>query len=58
VIEHHYTINELRGLLHMSFERTRQLIKDELGVLRFANGRRTMYRIRESGVSTHPAALH
>jgi hypothetical protein len=50
VIEHHYTINELRGLLNMSFERTRQLVKDEPGVLRFGNGRRTMYRIPESVV--------
>jgi len=53
-IERHYTINELSELLSMSFERTRQLVKDEPGVLRFApqksggGTRRTMYRIPES----------
>jgi hypothetical protein len=56
VIEKHYTINDLSGLLSMSFERTRQLVKDEPGVLRFAPERsagkrsRTMYRIPESVV--------
>ena len=34
VIEKHYTINDLTGLLNMSFERARQLVKDEPGVLR------------------------
>ena len=59
MIERHYTINELSELLNMSFERTRQLVMDEPGVLRFApqdvrskgnRGRRTMYRIPESVV--------
>ena len=55
MIEKHFTINELSELLNMSFERTRQLVKDEPGVLRFATaeksakpGLRTMYRIPES----------
>ena len=69
MIEKHYTINELSQLLNMSFERTRQLVKDEPGVLRFAaegkrnrQGRRTMYRIPESVLqrilrrSANPAA--
>lgn len=69
MIEKHFTINELSELLNMSFERTRQLVKDEPGVLRFAPegkkarpGRRTMYRIPESVVqrilrrSANPAA--
>lgn len=68
-IEKYYTINELRAVLQMSFERVRLLVKDEPGVLRFAaqatNGkrrRRTMYRIPESVVqrilrrSANPAA--
>ena len=67
--EKHYTINEIAEMLSMSFERARQLVKDEPGVLRFApqgklgtRGRRTMYRIPESVVqrivrrSTNPAA--
>jgi hypothetical protein len=69
MIEKHYTINELSEQLHMSFERTRQLVKDEPGVLRFApqstnakHRTRTMYRIPESVVqrilrrSSNPAA--
>lgn len=69
MIEKHYTINEVSELLNMSFERTRQLVKDEPGVLRFsAEGqtnkprRRTMYRIPESVLqrilrrSANPAA--
>jgi hypothetical protein len=68
MIEKHYTINELSKLLNMSFERTRQLVKDEPGVLRFpkqksANpGGRTMYRVPEGVVhrilrrSANPAA--
>jgi hypothetical protein len=69
MIEKHFTINELSELLNMSFERTRQLVKNEPGVLRFAParksskpGRRTMYRIPESVVqrilrrSANPAA--
>ena len=69
MIEKHYTINELCELLNMSFERTRQLVMDEPGVLRFMPhgktnrpGRRTMYRIPESVVqrilrrSANPAA--
>ena len=32
-IEKHYTINDLTELLSMSFERVRQLVKDEPGVL-------------------------
>lgn len=69
MIEKHYTINELAELLAMSFERTRLLVKDEPGVLRFPSegkarrpGRRTMYRIPESVVqrilrrSANPAA--
>ena len=59
MIEKHYTINELRELLNMSFERVRLLVKDEPGVLRFPAavdgticrpGRRTMYRVPESVV--------
>lgn len=61
MVERHYTINELSDLLNMSFERTRQLVMDEPGVLRFApqecqgkgkqsRGRRTMYRVPESVV--------
>jgi hypothetical protein len=55
MIEKHWTINELASLLSMSFERCRQLVKDEPGVLRFTveekrPGRRTMYRIPESVV--------
>jgi hypothetical protein len=56
MLERHYTIAELAGILNMSFERTRQLVKDEPGVLRFAPrpealGRsRIMYRIPESVV--------
>ena len=69
MVEKHYTINEVSELLNMSFERTRQLVKDEPGVLRFAAqgktnkpGRRTMYRIPESVLqrilrrSANPAA--
>lgn len=54
VIEKHYTINELAKRLTMSFERTRQLVMDEPGVLRIAaqthgeRRTRTMYRIPES----------
>ena len=54
VIEKHYTINELAERLTMSFERTRQLVMDEPGVLRIAakthgeRRTRTMYRIPES----------
>ena len=33
MIEKHYTINDLTEILSMSFERTRQLVKDEPGVL-------------------------
>src|SRR4051812_30565722 len=40
VIERHFTINELSDLLQMSFERTRQLVKDEPGVLRFTPERK------------------
>jgi hypothetical protein len=56
MLEKHYTINDLTELLSMSFERTRQLVKDEPGVLRFTResaGKRrtrTMYRIPESVV--------
>jgi hypothetical protein len=35
MIEKHYSINEISEQLNMSFERTRQLVKDEPGVLRF-----------------------
>ena len=65
--EKHYTINELAAMLNMSLERTRQLVKDEPGVLRFVSASvgkrsRTMYRIPESVVqrilrrSANPAA--
>lgn len=56
MLEKHYTINDLCGILSMSFERARQLVKDEPGVLRFAAERstgrrtRTMYRIPETVV--------
>ena len=69
MIEKHYTINELADLLNMSFERVRQLVKDEPGVLRLMPQRssegprtRSMYRIPESVAqrilrrSTNPAA--
>ena len=55
-IEKHYTINDLADLLSMSFERVRQLVKDEPGVLVLSpsapSKRRTrrMYRIPESVV--------
>lgn len=54
MIEKHYTIGELSELLGMSFERMRQLVKDEPDVLKFSPARnagkrtRTMYRIPES----------
>jgi hypothetical protein len=67
--ETYYTIKELSGVLRLSFERARQLVKEEPGVLRFAPeakarkpGRRTIYRIPESVVqrilrrSANPAA--
>ena len=54
-IEKHYTINDLTERLNMSFEKARQLVMNEPGVLRFAppkkNGKpasRTMYHIPES----------
>ena len=50
MLEKCYTINELRDFLNMSFERTRQLVKNEPGVLRFGRGGRMMYRIPESVV--------
>jgi len=68
MIEKYYTINELCEILKMSFERVRQLVRNEPGVLRFApecpGKRRTriMYRIPESVVqrilrrSANPAA--
>jgi len=68
VIEKHYTINELCEILKMSFERVRQLVRNEPGVLRFApecpSKRRTriMYRVPESVLqrilrrSANPAA--
>jgi hypothetical protein len=68
-IEKYYTINEFSDLLKLSFERTRQLVMREPGVLRFVSGgptvrRRTRatYRIPESVVerilrrSANPAA--
>jgi len=66
-LEKHYTINDLCDLLSMSFERVRQLVMNEPGVVVLPpNGpskRRTrkMYRIPESVVqrilrrSTNPA---
>jgi hypothetical protein len=69
MIEKHYTIAELAEVLSISLERTRQLVMDEPGVLKFAPeckggkpARRTMYRIPESVVqrilrrSANPAA--
>ena len=57
MIEKHYTIAELSEVLSISLERTRQLVMDEPGVLKFAPeskkgkpARRTMYRIPESVV--------
>lgn len=56
VIEKHYTISELCERLKMSFERIRQLVRNEPGVLRIEPAtpakRRTrlMYRIPESVV--------
>jgi len=53
---HYYTIQQLSEILSFSFERTRLLIKDEPGVLRFTSNSagnrrtRTMYRIPESVV--------
>ena len=61
-IEKHYTINDLTELLSMSFERVRQLVMNEPGVLVFAppapitsrrkpgNRRRHTYRIPASVV--------
>lgn len=56
-IEKHYTINDLKDILNMSFGKVRLMVKDEPGVLRFSplkkNGKvsgRTMYRIPESVV--------
>lgn len=53
LIERHYTINELSEALQISFERCRQMVKSEPGVLRFGRqspGKRsrTLYRIPES----------
>ena len=68
-IEKHYTINDLAELLSMSFERVRQLVMNEPGVLvlspRAQSNRRTrrMYRIPESVVqriirrSSNPAVI-
>ena len=56
MIEKHYTINELCKPLNMSFERVRQLVRNEPGVLKIepttpAKRRtRVMYRIPESVV--------
>jgi len=57
MIEKHYTINDIAGMLSMSLERVRQLVKGEPGVLKLtpeAKGgkpaRKTMYRIPESVV--------
>lgn len=55
-IEKYYTIQELGKLLHVSLQRTRLLVKDEPGVLKFESNtpsgkhRRLMYRIPESVV--------
>ena len=55
--EKHYTIAEFAEILNMSFERTRLLIKDEPGVLKFGPKHPTpvrrvkyTYRIPESVV--------
>jgi hypothetical protein len=69
MIEKHYTIAELAEVLNISLERTRQLVMDEPGVLKFSPEheggrptRRTMYRIPDSVVqrilrrSANPAA--
>lgn len=55
IAERCFTISEVASQLRMSFERTRQLVKDEPGVLRFGHpsgGKRTrtMYRIPASVV--------
>jgi hypothetical protein len=55
LIEKHYTIAELADALCLSFERTRQLVMHEPGVLRFGRqspGKRsrTLWRIPESVV--------
>lgn len=57
MIEKHYTIAELAKLMHMSFERMRQLVMNEPGVIRLTHptddgrpARRTMYRVPESVV--------
>jgi hypothetical protein len=56
VIEKHYTINELCEPLNMSFERVRQLVRNEPGVLKIEPAKpskrrtRVMYRIPESVV--------
>jgi hypothetical protein len=61
VIEKHYTINELAERLTMSFERTRQLVMDEPGVLRIAaktpgeRRTRTMYVFLIHGCFRIPA---
>lgn len=55
MIEKHYTIKEMRELLNLSFERCRQLVMNEPGVLRIPPAGKTietagalMYRIPES----------
>jgi hypothetical protein len=52
MIEKHYTITELSEQLNMSFERTRQLVKDEPGVLRFAPESATGNHRSRTGVPT------
>lgn len=64
-IEKDYSIAEFAELLSMSYERVRQLVKDEPGVLQFhpaPSGKRTkrsktMYRIPESVVQRVPSTL-
>ena len=53
MLEKYYTIGEIAEMLRLSFERTRQLIMGEPGVLRFeaqtnSKRHRRTYRIPES----------
>jgi hypothetical protein len=52
-IEHHYTINDLAKMLSMSFERVRQLVMNEPGVLVFAPEPSIISRRRTSDRRRH-----
>lgn len=52
-IEKHYTINDLAELLSMSFERVRQLVMNEPGVLVFAPPTTSNTRRKQSNRTRH-----